>query len=174
MSPEKAEPVARKGLLLWAAGIIAVGLYLFDTFLNGPDIIASCLVLLAVGGLASVALIAVFAKNRQLALPLFIIAVVLLFSTLKTNQWNNEVAKNRAALIAEACKKYRAKHKALPEKLEDLVPEYLASIPPPKVQMRDVEFKYQSETGTLWWVVFRPFGKMAMDIDSGKTRQLPD
>jgi hypothetical protein len=61
-------------------------------------------------------------------------------------QW--KISDINAERIIKACDEYQADNGRFPDKLDDLVPKYLASVPPAKYCMTG-DFKYYSNK--LWW-----------------------
>ncbi len=82
-----------------------------------------------------------------------------------------EIAMAGAARIIQACERYREDNGSYPEKLGDLVPRYLSSIPRAKYCCAWNEFAYYSSQNTiLWWTQIPPFGRRAYSFVNGDWR----
>ena len=65
-----------------------------------------------------------------------------------------EIANSNAERITKACESFHAAHGVYPNRLADLVPQYLGSIPRAKYRLIESEFEYyldQSAYPMLWW-----------------------
>ena len=72
-----------------------------------------------------------FGGHRQWSLAA--VAVLMLAATLGSIRWNASRAQEQGQAIARACENFKAQSGQYPETLEQLVPKYLAAIPPGKV-----------------------------------------
>jgi len=85
----------------------------------------------------------------------------------------DEIAMANAARIIQACESYREDNGAYPEKLGDVVPRYLGSIPPAKYCGSWHEFWYfGSPAATLSWVQVPPFGRKVYNFVTGEWRYI--
>jgi hypothetical protein len=102
-------------------------------------------------------------------------AVVMTIIAVKGNVW---LAEKRGARIATAVKRYRAANGAYPERLEQLVPNYLPEIPNCYIRSSSPEFRYlrmpDKPHPTLFWVAVPPFGKGTYDFQDDRLRPLWD
>jgi hypothetical protein len=82
----------------------------------------------------------------------------------------NEVAAERAERIVAAVQNYRLQRGRYPERLDQLVPTYLAEIPPAKDlllggPMREFNYWASDSGHTLMYVVLPPFGHRLYDFE---------
>lgn len=84
----------------------------------------------------------------------------------------NSIAQNNAVRIVAACEQYRAANGAYPAKLNDLVPQYMGSIPPAKYCLMWNSFFYHADseqpTTMLFWVELPPFGRPTYNFEDGR------
>ena len=75
-------------------------------------------------------------------------------------RFHSYTSRTRATRVIEACRLYEAKHGKLPDRLADLVPEQLESVPRAKYTLVFGEFTYwASGTHTLLYVALPPSGR---------------
>jgi hypothetical protein len=78
-----------------------------------------------------------------------------------------------AARLIEACERYREANGAYPERLADLAPLYLSSVPRAKYCCSYSEFRYYgSPSPILSWYQIPPFGRRVYNFETGKWRYL--
>jgi len=85
------------------------------------------------------------------------------------------IAMANAARLIQACEQFREANGAYPERLGDLVPRYLNSIPRAKYCCFESEFAYYYEPPPgpiLWWEQVPPFGHRFYNFDTGEWRYL--
>lgn len=86
-----------------------------------------------------------------------------LFVVLWPNRKGSERAKENAGRIIAACRAFEAKHGRLPETLEQLVPDFLPSLPPAKFDGPHFGFQYdvsaEGQRHVLGWTEVIPFGR---------------
>lgn len=81
------------------------------------------------------------------------------------------IAMGNAARLIEACERYREANGAYPERLADLAPHYLSSIPRAKYCCSSSEFGYcGSPQHTLSWWKCPPFGRRVYTFETGEWR----
>jgi len=90
--------------------------------------------------------------------------VLLVLSLLAFVPLNNILAKKRAHELIAACNKYKASHGDFPDRLQDLVPEFIPEVPRAKYTPRYGEFSYHR--GNLMWTSIPPFGRPYYDFYS--------
>jgi hypothetical protein len=85
-----------------------------------------------------------------------------------------KIAMSNAARVIEACEQYREVNGTYPERLSELVPHYLSSVPRAKYCFMCGEFGYYSGSPQpiLFWSEFPPFGRRVYDFETGKWRYL--
>jgi hypothetical protein len=77
------------------------------------------------------------------------------------------IAEANAERIIQACERYHNDNGAYPNKLADLVPHYLSSIPTAKYCLMMGEFSYwgpQNQNPILQWIQLPPFGRPIYDF----------
>ena len=151
--------------------IIAVAIFVLDAYLLNQGVIAMVFLFLV----APITLIkASFAwknadmrKRRLVAAGVYFIMAITVLAYI---QVNNRRASRKADLLIAACKEYRAVHIAYPEKLTDLVPDFLEKIPKAKYAYSASQFHYVSreDAHLLWYVSFPPFGKRIYRFETKK------
>lgn len=81
----------------------------------------------------------------------------------------NRIAKRNAVRIVEACEQYRKDTGNYPKQLDELVPQYLSSIPPAKHCCMWNKFSYQANFEQpytmLDWVELPPFGRPTYNFE---------
>ena len=85
------------------------------------------------------------------------------------------IATANAGHIVRACETYRDANGRYPDRLDQLVPQYLSSIPVAKYCCWFGEFRYfrspepeARECHSLCWYLIPPFGTMIYDFEKGK------
>jgi hypothetical protein len=84
-------------------------------------------------------------------------------------------AENHAAQVIEACRAYQARHGKLPDRLQELVPEFLPAVPPAKYTLSWGEFTYLTsgdQSHTLMYVALPPFGRRLYHFEEARWSQL--
>ena len=75
-----------------------------------------------------------------------------------------------AAKLGKACQAYRAKYHHYPERLDDLVPEFIASVPTVRVSIfGEDRFGYSSHDGSepfIYYNCLPPFGNCYYYVES--------
>ena len=89
------------------------------------------------------------------------------------NAWlQNSIAQSRFEVIIQACKQYQKDKGHYPDKLEDLVPAYLYSVPRAKYCVSFGEFDYfagsRDSSPTLMWTKLPPFGRPYYNFKDGR------
>lgn len=100
----------------------------------------------------------------RVLVPLLTLGVVLLNNNLQC-----KIAEANAPRIVSACDKFHAAHGRYPENLNELVPDYLPSVPRAKYCIRFGEFHYWRAYGRyyLLWYKVPPFGRKIYDSSRG-------
>jgi hypothetical protein len=155
-----------------------VGLFVFDLGYSGQGIFALGA---AVLGLASLTVGALWsglrgapalARSRALRAGLYLFLGA---ATLATVRLHLATAESRATLVIDACRAFEQAHGALPNRLEELVPEFLSAVPRAKYTLAWGEFTYSaSETRrhTLMYVTLPPFGRRIYHFEEARWSQL--
>jgi hypothetical protein len=151
--------------------IIASAVFVLDAYLFNQGVIAMVFLLLV----APTTLIRAFLawkntalrRRRLAAAAVYFIMAVMVLAYI---QANNRRASRKADLLIAACEEYRAVHTIYPEKLADLVPDFIEKIPKAKYAYATGQFCYVSrkDTHMLWYVSFPPFGKRIYRFETKK------
>jgi len=106
-------------------------------------------------------------RVRLVRAGIFLAAVVLVFTL---NWANNQLAKHRADGLVAAVKAYQLRHQRYPDELEDLAPDFIASVPMAKYTLMSGSFQYWSspQRHTLLYVVFPPFARAVYNFEAGR------
>lgn len=107
-------------------------------------------------------------KNRRFARIVILLgAVVLVFGL---NWANNKIARNRAETLVTAIKAFNQKNQRYPDKLDELVPEFIDHVPTAKYTFIFNSFSYlsSSEFHSLFYVAFPPFGRPTYIFEKDK------
>lgn len=84
-----------------------------------------------------------------------------------------KIAIRNAAHLIQACERYHDANGAYPERLSDLVPRYLSSIPRAKYCCSYGEFRYYGPPRLmLFWYEIPPFGRRVYNFESGNWRYM--
>lgn len=79
------------------------------------------------------------------------------------------IARANSERLIQACEQYREASGAYPERLDDLVPRYLSSVPRAKYCCFLGEFMYWGPPRAFfWWVEIPPFGRRVYDLETGE------
>ena len=94
-------------------------------------------------------------------------------AAIATVQFHLATAANHAEQVIAACRTYQARHGALPDRLDELVPEFLPKVPSAKYTLQYGQFTYtaSAEAHTLMYVVTPPFGRRAYNFEQAKWSQ---
>ncbi len=151
--------------------ITAVVLYILDALFFNQGVIALITLLIVVIVLLPKAFLSF--KNKPLfkykllkAAVYFIMAVAVIGS----NQINNKIAKYRAEKLIEACNQYHRTYNRYPDRLDDLIPDFIPKVPSAKLTFGFNKFKYISSDKhhSLMYVSFPPFGRPYYNFEKGK------
>ncbi len=142
--------------------LFALSLFLIDAFLLNQGIIA----LVTLVFVLPILIIRVILKWKDKVLlkrrfVVIVICSVMVFLIIASNRINNKIALDRASTIISACNQYRIEHGVYPDKLNDLIPKYLDSIPPSKYVVSHNQFRYISskDSHSLMFISIPPFGR---------------
>lgn len=105
-------------------------------------------------------------RDRLLRLAIYMTAIALVFAL---RIINSDIAKQRAAQVITAVESYKAKNGAYPERLQQLVPEFLPGIPAKaKPTLMDTGFHYRAsaQRHVLSYVAMPPFGRLEYSFES--------
>jgi hypothetical protein len=150
-------------------------LFLLDLGYSGQGLVS---LLVAVLGLALLAVGALWSRRRGAAALArsragrACVYVVLGVCAVGTLRLNMATAETRAGRVIEACRAFELRNGILPDRLEQLVPEFLASVPRAKYTLAWGEFTYSSTAErtrhTLMYVTLPPFGRRIYHFEGAR------
>lgn len=106
----------------------------------------------------------------RIAIPALTLGIVLANTAI---QWT--IAEGNAAQIIKASEEFHAAKGRYPKTLDELVPEYLSSVPRAKYSLNGKFWYYcDGESGRpiLWWCKVSPFGKEVYGFESKRWRYI--
>jgi hypothetical protein len=105
---------------------------------------------------------------RVLAAPVVLLLAVSNYSV------QSSIAMANAAYVIQACESYRTDNGSYPDRLDQLVPRYLKSIPRAKYCHFFGGFCYVriDQSPILWWTAMPPFNKRVYDFERRTWRYL--
>ena len=159
--------------------IIAVCLYLFDGLVVGQGVLGVFvfLVVFLAGGIRI--LIATRKKDPILVrfhaarVGIYFLMAVAILATIYVN---NRIASRRADHVIAVCRHYEAKYHRLPDSLQEVVPEFLPSIPRAKYTLLYGDFSYfvsDEKKHYLYYVAFPPFARAMYSFESNRWSTFP-
>jgi hypothetical protein len=154
--------------------LIAVGIFVFDAFVLNQGAVAVFVILLTFFVLVPRALWAL-RTSRALYLErltragIYLLAAVAVFAA---NVLQNRMADRRATALGNACLAYHAKYQHYPQRLDELVPEFIPSVPAAKYTLGGGGnfFYYSRPTGgepMLYYRALPPFGRRFYHMETG-------
>ncbi len=100
------------------------------------------------------------ARLRAARTGIYVLVAVLV---LGANFANAQLARRRADTLIAACRQYEARQGRLPDRLDELAPDFIPSVPLAKYTLMPPfnMFMYMARPGqhSLMWVAFPPFGR---------------
>jgi hypothetical protein len=105
----------------------------------------------------------------RIAVP--ILALALVFGNAAVQ---SRIATTNADRIIKACEQFTAANGRYPTKLDELLPQYLRSVPRAKYSVAFAEFSYWSLEGRhgLMWIAIPPFSRMIYNFEQRKWGKL--
>jgi hypothetical protein len=150
----------------------AASIFILDAVILNQGFVAVVLILLALFVFFPFALLLRRRDRRKYEQRLVKIAIYVLtgVAVLGSNTLQNRIADRRAIAIGNACLAYRAKYHQYPAELEDLVPEFLPSVPVAK--WGGEHFNYSraldpDREPMLYYAAVPPFGRRFYHMESG-------
>jgi hypothetical protein len=101
-------------------------------------------------------------RVRLVSVAIYMGAALIVFSS---NFVNNRIARHRAEVLISLIKAYVSAEHKYPEKLQDLVPGYIPSVPDAKFSLMFDKFYYSSKRPFLMYVSFPPFARPTYSFD---------
>lgn len=153
--------------------VIAVCLYMFDGLVVGQGVLGVFVFLVAflAGGIRI--LVAAHRKDRTLVrfhaarIGVYFAMVVAIVATIYIN---NRIAAYQAERVIAACRQHETKYHRLPDRLQELVPEFLPDVPRAKYTLLFADFTYfvsSEKQHHLYYVAFPPFARVIYSFESG-------
>jgi hypothetical protein len=168
-------PINTKGPAPLKRTAIAIALlFVFDLFVMGQGIFSLMVSFLGVTLLLVGAVWAYIRGRRELSInrlyraSMYVALAIATFGMLNVHAWT---AEKRADQVIAACRSYKAKNGKFPDRLQDLVPDFLPSIPPAKYTLTSGDFQYFTETDgvhMLMYVAVPPFGRRLYTFETGR------
>lgn len=154
--------------------IIAVLFYFLDVFVLDQGFIAAAILFIVFFIAFPRILVAILRRNTSLSKERFIrtgiylVAAILIFLSRQANQ---DIAFLRAEKVIHACMDYNAKYRRFPERLEELVPEFMARLPKANYTLyyNYFDYVYVPAKSQHWLIVFicPPFLRRAYKFEEG-------
>ena len=111
------------------------------------------------------------ARNRARRAGMY---VVLGIATVATMQFHMATAMSHALRVIDASRAYQAKHGRLPDRLDELVPEFLPAVPRAKYTIQWGTFTYMKgseQSHTLMFTSLPPFGRQVYHFETAQWGQ---
>lgn len=107
---------------------------------------------------------------RKLRAAKLLVYLVMVIAIVATIQIDLSRAKQHAETLIVALKQYQARHGSYPDKLEQLVPEFLPAIPQARFCLTANTFFYRAadNSHTLSYMVMPPFGWESHNLETGR------
>ena len=167
-APKKIPKVSRS--LLFASCWFAL-----DAFFMQQGVISIIILLLCVFWMAPSAVMAYrdksLARFRAGRVAAYFLAAIAALGIIRLN---SSLAERRAEIVVAAVRQYQQKYGRFPDRLEQVAPEFLPSVPLAKYSFMYNNFQYFkfSENPRLYYVGFPPFGRHVYNFESGRWGQL--
>jgi hypothetical protein len=152
---------------------IATVLYVLDAFVLNQGVVA-VLAALVVTVLRLPRAALALARRDWAAARIHAVAagiyLVMAAAVLGTNYMNNQLAHHRADMVIGAIRQYEVPHRRLPDRLEELVPDFLPSVPRAKYTLVFNSFLYLASPNrhSLVWITFPPFGRVTYNFEDDR------
>ncbi|MGA8313036.1 MAG: hypothetical protein WB755_23630 [Terriglobales bacterium] len=153
--------------------LIAAGIFVLDAFVLNQGAIAIFVILLTFFVFVPRALWAL-RTSRALYLErltragIYLLAAAAVFAA---NVLQNRMADHRAIELGKACLAYHAKYQHYPQRLDELVPEFIPSVPPAKYTLAGGSFFYSASLSgkepMLYYQALPPFGRRFYHLETG-------
>ena len=154
-------------------------LFLADLGFAGQGLISLLVAVLGVGLLTMKALWAAvrggsseLIHSRTMRAGMYLLLGV---ATVATMRFHAATARNHAEQVIKACHAYQARHGQLPDRLAELVPEFLPAVPRAKYTLQWGHFTYwtsDKNRHTLMYVALPPFGRRLYHFEQARWSQL--
>lgn len=158
---------------LIAAMFIALGFYALDAWILLLPVISFTILGLILPCFLLASILCLFRRLRPRAFQAMRFIGVLFLGAVAavgTVHFHKRLTQCRAVKLGQACQAYRAKYRHYPERLDDLVPEFVASVPPATTGIfGDDGFVYSSHDGPepfIYYNCLPPFGNCYYYVES--------
>jgi hypothetical protein len=150
-----------------------VALFILDALVLNQGFVALCLILVTVFVFLPRALWVRrgdrhLYERRLAKAGIYLMAAVAVFGS---NALQNRIADHRAIKIGNACLAFRVKYQRYPIRLDELVPEFLPSVPVAKIHARRRSFlDFSPPSGRepmLFYEALPPFGRRFYHMETG-------
>jgi hypothetical protein len=161
---------------LRASLFASAALYLVDSFIVGHGALTCGLALQGYLAALLIGLPLLVFRRPGTALQLLAFAGVFSLAavaTVVTLVLQSRVAQSRTEVIAAACHEYKQRHGRYPERLAELVPAHLPSVPRARYTVFSGGFEYKPSSRRPW-ISFQDVGGMASTYDVAARRRLSD
>lgn len=158
---------------LRAAAIITLGFYILDAWVLFFPIASLVVLLLILPSFLITAILCLFRRCRASALRVMACIGILFLgvvAVVSTSHFRKNLTQRRATKLGEACLAYRGKYRRYPDRLGDLVPEFISSVPTARVGiLGENGFRYSSHDGPEPFIYYNcvpPFGNCYYYVES--------
>lgn len=154
------------------------GLFLFDLGYSGQGLLSLLVAVTGFTFLTARALWSWFRGSAALARSRGIRAGMCLFlgaATFATMRFHATTAETHAARVIDACRAFESRRGKLPDRLQELVPEFLPAVPRAKYTVAWGAFTYSTSGSThhtLMYVALPPFGRQIYNFEAARWSQL--
>ena len=152
---------------------VAASIFVLDALILNQGFVAVILILVVLFVFFPIAVLLRRRDKRKYEQRLVKIVIYVLtgVAVLGSNILQNRLAERRAIAIGNACLAYRTKYHRYPVELQELVPEFLPSVPFAKYALTGDHFVYSSLPGgrepMLFYEAFPPFGRRFYHMEKG-------
>ena len=153
--------------------LIAAGIFVFDAFVLNQGAVAVFVILLTLFVFLPRALWALRTSRalyleRPTRAGIYLLAAAAVFAA---NVLQNRMADRRAIELGNACLAYHAKYQHYPQRLDELVPEFIPSVPLAKYTFGGGLFFYSAglsgKEPMLYYQAMPPFGRRFYHMETG-------
>ena len=151
---------------------VAASIFVLDAVILNQGFVAVLLILFALFVFFPIAFLLRRRDRTKYERRLVKIAIYVVtgIAVLGFNTLQNRIADRRAIAIGNACMAYRAKYHQYPVTLQQLVPEFLPSVPRAKWDGGNFNYSRGLEPNhepMLWYEAVPPFGRRFYHMESG-------
>ncbi|MFO0790490.1 MAG: hypothetical protein U0805_13630 [Pirellulales bacterium] len=162
--PSRDELIATSGTIFCSLFVI-----FFDVVLSGYYVTAA--LICPIWLLVSIVRIRIRYPGNRIAAVRILFPIITLLLVVANSSGQYTMAKSRATQLIQACERYHEANGAYPEQLNDLVPNYVDSIPPAKYCLERSDFEYTGPPHPLLlWYVCPPFARNVYDFEAAEWR----